>query len=75
MNLPIKKGWLIAIGIITALIITNPDESEFNNYLPDIRSHRWIRRDVNFFVFSIYRYGEYKYLGIAKNFIYLKTEQ
>ena len=72
-QLPIKKGWLIAIGILIALIITNPTLSEFNAYFPpNYREYnRWMRRDANFFIFSIYRNGEYRYLGIAKNFIYL----
>ena len=68
MKLPIKKGWLIAIGIATILTFSNPTLNEFHEY----KNEYCGKREAYCFIFSIFRCRNSRYIGFAKNFIYLK---
>jgi hypothetical protein len=67
-QLPIKKGWLIAIVILVILTITNPTYKDFCDY----KYADCAKREAYFFIFSIYRCGDNRYIAFAKNFIFLK---
>lgn len=71
MKLPIKKGWLIAFTIITALIITNPTYKDLHEYKDSYCG----TREAYCFIFSIYKCRGSRYLGVAKNFIYINEVQ
>jgi hypothetical protein len=63
-----KKKALIASGIILLLfIITNPSPTAFKSYL-GVTGYYGLKRSSNLFIFSIYKHGNWKYLGIAGNF-------
>ena len=75
MKLPIKKGWLITVGIIIIFMALNPTLKDFDEYIGDGYRHRRIN---NFLLFSIYRGGgkyageDGLYLGFLKNFIFIR---
>lgn len=79
-----RRKILITVGIaVGILILTNPTMQDFKNY----SGRGDIKREMNFLVFSIYSFDKNmsqltrderihsrfkaRYLGIAKNFIYL----
>ncbi len=77
MNYKVKKKWLIIWGLIILFIIGNPSIRKFKSYL--YNSGTDIRREYNFFLFSIYTeknspYNKTYYLGILFNFINLGTK-
>ncbi len=71
MELNIKKGWIISIGIVLILIITNPTKTDFKNYIGANYEGYYphIRKTSNFLICCIYYDGSHNYLAILKNFI------
>lgn len=75
MNLSIKKGWLIAIGVILLFVLLNPTPTDFKNYKGGMAYQNYgNRRMSNFLLFSIYWDGRINYLAILKNFIPIPQE-
>ena len=67
-----KYSWssieiLILKLIIGLLIITNPSAKDFKEFRGE-KSYSGLKREQNWFIFSIYNDGSRKYLGIISNF-------
>lgn len=70
MSMNIKKGWLITIAVIALLAFLNPTPDDFNEYKQ--HDYTWQKRRIGYFlIFSIYEFGCHRYIGFAKNFIYI----
>jgi hypothetical protein len=68
-KLSVKNKILIALGIIILLfILTNPSMKSFKEYRGRDNT-KGLRREQNWIVFSIYGDGNYKFVGVFKNFI------
>lgn len=74
-----KRMWIAAVSIIAVLAITNPTNSDFENYSKVNNRYTQRTARVGYYgivsVFRSVRYNEYggeegkTYLGIFKNFI------
>jgi hypothetical protein len=65
-----NKTWIIIGGIVLIFIITNPSLQAFKAHQGEV-SYEGLKREYNFFLFSIYNDSGYNYLGIFGNFIQL----
>ncbi len=79
MKWNIKNKGLVAIAsIIMFLILTNPDYSDFKDFI-GVGSQESIqgtlRRRNNFFLFSLYSDGSMRYFGVVGNFIKIESPQ
>lgn len=75
IKIKLKKGMmkklLYGTGIILLLlIITNPSAKSFKEYRGE-NSYSGLKREQNWFIFSIYSDGDSRYLGIVLNFFEL----
>ena len=62
-----EKGYYWLIGFLLLLIFTNPSVKSFKEYLGRTNYFQ-LRRDYNFFVFSLYDYHGDQYFAIIGNF-------
>lgn len=63
-----KKVFYILLAILLLLIVTNPSQTDFKNFI-GARSFNGLQRKYNFFVLSIYNDDNRDYWGFAGNFI------
>lgn len=72
-----KKAYYIPFAILLLLIITNPSQKAFKEYL-GTNSYSGLQRTNNFFVCDIFKNEDIKYVGFLGNFFRLdkpKSEQ
>ncbi|QEM03315.1 hypothetical protein DIU31_007180 [Mucilaginibacter rubeus] len=62
------KPWLIALGVLLLLIITNPSISAFKAFRGR-DSYSGLKRPLNLFVASVYKEHSKKFIGFFGNFI------
>lgn len=66
------KPWLIALGVLLLLIITNPSISAFKAFRGR-ESYSGLKRPLNLFVASVYKEHSKKFIGFFGNFIDIST--
>jgi hypothetical protein len=67
-----RKKLLIGLGVILVImLITNPSIKDFEEY----ENSRNVKREYNFFVCSIFKHYNDRYLGILGNFFELKERK
>lgn len=70
MSFKIKKGWLITLSLIGLLAFLNPTYEDFYRYKAGDECYEQ-KREWYFLIFSIYKCRHFRYLGFARNFIYI----
>jgi hypothetical protein len=67
-----KKILYVIIAALILLIVTNPSQKAFKDYL-GVNTYSGLRRTSNFLICSVYNDGD-RYFAIAGNFFELKSE-
>jgi hypothetical protein len=67
----LKKWQWITIAVLLLFIFTNPSLSSFKQYFgrDTKREYSDIRKEANFFLFSMFTHNENRYLAVLTNFI------
>ncbi len=68
-----RKLFSFIIFIVLFLLVTNPSNTSFKNYL-GLTSNKGLKKEMNFFIFSVFSYYSYHYKNDAAEF-HLINEQ
>jgi hypothetical protein len=70
----LKKTILFTLGgMLCMMIVTNPSLNSFREHIGNT-NNGILKKESNWFIFSVYRLNKMRYLGIIGNFFYLKPK-
>ncbi len=69
-----RKALSFLIFILLFLLFTNPSNTSFKNYL-GLTSNEGLKKEMNFFIFSVFSYSSYHYKNEAAEFHLINEKQ